>query len=143
MARQLGMHCQRGQLDAVETMYVSDGIDIAEGLAVKQTAADTVAVVSAAGDKVYGIAGGKRSQVGVAVVRQGKIWMAADDAAVPTLTGAAYVTAAGKVTHDAGTEASPNTLIGYFTSTEVAANGIQNVPAYNDKVKCAQVFVQL
>lgn len=143
MARQLGLHCQRGQLDAVETMYVANGTDIAEGLAVKQTAADTVAVVTAAGDKVYGIAGGKRSQVGVAVVRQGKIWMAADDAAVPALTAPAYVTAAGKVTHNAGTEENPNTLIGYFTSAEIATNGIQNVPTFTDQVRCAQVFVQL
>lgn len=143
MARQLGMHCQRGQLDAVETMFVADNTDIAEGLAVKQTAADTVAAVSASGDKVYGIAGGKRSQVGVAVVRQGKIWAAADDACTPTLTAPAYATKDGKITHEAGSEAAPNALVGYFTSTEVATNGIQNVPAYNGEVKCVQIFVQL
>lgn len=143
MARQLGLHCQRGKLDAVETMYVANGTDIAEGVAVKQTAFDTVTTVTAAGDKVYGIAGGKRSQVGCAVVRQGKIWMAADAACTPALTAPAYVTAAGLATHDAGTEQAPNTLIGYFTSLEVATNGIQNVPAFNDKVRCVQVFVQL
>lgn len=140
MARQLGMHCQRGQLDAVETMYVDGGTDIAEGLAVKQTAADTVAVVAAATDKVYGIAGGKRTGVGVAVVRHGKIWAAADDACVPVLTGPCYITAAGKITHDSANDA---TLVGYFTSTEVATNGIQNVPAYANNVRCVQIFVDL
>lgn len=140
MARQLGMHIQRGQLDAVETMFVKDGVDIAEGLAVKQTAADEVAVVAAANDKVYGIAGGKRSMVGVAVVRNGKIWAAADDACVPALTAPAYITAAGKITHEAG---SNNSLVGYFTSEEAATNGIQNTPAYTAEVRCVQIFVDL
>lgn len=140
MARQLGMHCQRGQLDAVETMFVENGVNIAEGLAVKQTGADEVAVVTAASDKVYGIAGGKRSGVGVAVVRNGKIWAAADDACVPALTAPAYITAAGKITHSAGEGAS---LVGYFTSAEVATNGIQNVPAYAENIRCVQIFVDL
>ena len=66
----LGMHVQRGQLDAVETFFTA--ADIAEGVAVKLTAADTVAAVSAASDNVIGIAGGKRTGVGIAVVRHGK-----------------------------------------------------------------------
>lgn len=140
MARQLGMHIQRGQLDAVETMFVKDGTDIAEGVAVKQTKADEVSAVAAANDKVYGIAGGKRSGVGVAVVRSGKIWAAADDACVATLSAPAYITAAGKITHDAGTN---NSLVGYFTSDEVATNGIQNVPSYSNTVRCVQIFVDL
>lgn len=139
MARQLGMHIQRGKLDAVETMFVA--ADIAEGLCVKQSAADTVEVVDTQGDLVYGVTGGKRSGVGVAVVRSGKIWMVLDAAGTPSLTAPAYCTAAGKVTHDSGTGA--NTLIGYFTSAEVATNGIQNVPTYADNIRCAQVFIDL
>lgn len=133
----LGMHVQRGQLDAVETMFTS--ADIAEGLAVKLTAADTVAVVSASTDHVYGIAGGKRAGVGVAVVRHGKIWAAADDSCVPALGAPAYVTAAGKVTHSS-TDAI---LIGYFTNATLGTDGIQNTPSYANNIKCAQVFVDL
>lgn len=133
----LGMHVQRGKLDAVETMFTS--ADIAEGIAVKMTAKDTVAAVSAATDNVYGIAGGKRSGVGVAVVRQGKIWAAADDSCVPAVGAPAYVTAAGKVTHSS-TDAI---LIGYFTDSELRTDGIQNVPSYAENIKCAQVFVDL
>ena len=144
MSRYLGMHIQRGQLDAVETMFTD--ADIAEGLAVKLKTSDTVVVVSAAGDPVYGIAGGKRPGVGVAVVRHGKIWAAADDAAVPALGAPAYATAAGKITSDAGggaDSAPANTLVGYFTSDEVANNGVQNVPSFNNAVKCVQIFVDL
>lgn len=141
MSRYLGMHIQRGQLDAVETMFTD--ADIAEGLAVKLKTSDTVEVVTAASDHVYGIAGGKRPGVGVAVVRHGKIWAAADDAAVPALGAPAYVTAAGKITSEAGEPDSGNTLVGYFTSDEVANNGVQNVPSFNNAVKCVQIFVDL
>lgn len=143
MSRYLGMHIQRGQLDAVETMFTD--ADIAEGLAVKLKTSDTVEVVSAAGDAVYGIAGGKRPGVGVAVVRHGKIWAAADDAAVPALGAPAYATAAGKITSDAGggDSAPANTLVGYFTSDEVATNGVQNVPTFSNAVKAVQIFVDL
>ena len=143
MARYLGIHVQRGQLDAVETMFITNNRDIAEGLAVKQSAADAVEVVTAATDKVYGIAGGKRTGVGVAVVRSGKIWAAADDACVPSLSAPAYITAAGKITHEAGDEGNPNTMVGYFTSTEVGENGVQNVPTFTEGVRCVQIFVQL
>ena len=139
MSRQLGMHCQRGQLDAVETMFVKDGIDIAEGVAVKQSAADTVEVVTAKADKVYGIAGGKRTGVGVAVVRQGKIWAAADASCTPTLSAPAFITDAGLITH----ESADATLVGYFTSDEVGTNGIQNTPTYKNNVRCVQIFVDL
>lgn len=139
MARQLGMNCQRGQLDAVETMFVADGKDIAEGRAVKQTAADTVSAVSAKADKVYGIAGGKRAGVGVAVVRSGKCWAEAAANCTPALTAPAYIDDEGKITHE-GDDAS---LVGYFTSLEVATNGIQNVPTFTDQVKCVQIFVDL
>ena len=134
MARYLGIHVQRGQLDAVETMFITNNRDIAEGLAVKQSAADAVEV---------GIAGGKRTGVGVAVVRSGKIWAAADDACVPSLSAPAYITAAGKITHEAGDEGNPNTMVGYFTSTEVGENGVQNVPTFTEGVRCVQIFVQL
>lgn len=143
----LGMHVQRGQLDAVETMFSYNHTDIAEGRAVKLTAADTVAACSAAGDAVYGIAGGKRPGVGVAVVRNGKIWAELASGITPTLQAPAYVDAEGKLTTAAtssvDTETVNNTLVGYFTSTEVRTDGIQNVPSFADDVRCAQVFVDL
>lgn len=133
----LGMHVQRGQLDAVETFFTE--ADIAEGVAVKLTAADTVAAVSAASDHVIGIAGGKRTGVGVAVVRHGKIWaeLAADE--TPVVGAPAYVNASGKLV----ASSSDAILVGYFTSAEVRTNGIHNVPSYADNVRCAQVFVDL
>lgn len=147
MSRYLGMHIQRGKLDAVETMFVASGTDIAEGLCVKQTTKDTVAVCSAAGDAVYGVAGGKRTGVGVAVVRQGKIWMQLAAGITPSVGAAAYADAAGKATTAAktgsGESAVDNTLIGYFTSDEVAENGVVNTPSYSNQVRCAQVFIEL
>ena len=133
----LGMHVQRGQLDAVETMFTD--ADIKEGAAVKQTAVDKVAIVSASSDHVYGVAGGKRAGVGVAVVRHGKIWMELADSVAPTVGAPAYVTAAGIAT----TESSEGILIGEFVSDEVRTDGIQNTPAYKDNVRCAMVYVNL
>ena len=143
MARYLGMHVQRGQLDAVETMFTQNGADIAEGRAVKLVAADTVAACAAAGEAVYGIAGGKRSGVGVAVVRHGKIWAELAAGITPALMAPAYVDAEGKLTTAAQTESTNNALVGYFVSTEVGSNGVQNVPAFTDEVRCAMVFVDL
>lgn len=133
----LGMHVQRGQLDAVETFFTA--ADIAEGVAVKLTAADTVAAVSAASDHVIGIAGGKRSGVGIAVVRHGKIWAKLAAENTPTIGAPAYVNASGELV----TSSTDAILVGYFTSAEVRTNGIQNVPSYADNVRCAQVFVDL
>lgn len=137
----LGMHVQRGQLDAVETFYTE--ADIAEGIAVKLTAADTVAAVAAAGDHVIGIAGGKRTGVGIAVVRHGKIWAELADGETPVVGAPAYVNAAGKLAAAAKTGDADNILVGYFTSAEVRTNGIHNVPSYADNIRCAQVFVDL
>lgn len=138
MARNLGLHVQRGKLDAVETFFVAPAVaSIPEGRAVKLSAADNVVAIALATDPVIGVKGGQNA-AGVAVVRNGVIWMELAVGITPTLNGVVYIDKDGKAT-----DVNTGTPIGYFKSDEIGANGIQNYPTRIENVRCAMVYVDL